>query len=234
LGTSVDASSTPVEPRVAEAPATVAVVPIGVAQRDAATAPPAPRKAKAEREAARAEVTSPAQVAVDLVIGPEDLVPAPRRRRRWWMPLALALGVVLLTAQVLYLQFDAWAKNPQLRPMYEWVCHRLACQLPVMRALEQIYSKNLVVRANPDVAGALLVDALIVNQAPFPQPFPVIELRFSSMGGGLVSARRFRPDEYLAGELKGATLIAPMTPIHIALEIADPGNDAVNYVMVFR
>jgi hypothetical protein len=34
----------------------------------------------------------------------------------------------------------------------------------------------------------LLVDAIIVNEAPFPQPFPDIELRFSSMGGSLPDA----------------------------------------------
>jgi hypothetical protein len=103
-----------------------------------------------------------------------------------------------------------------------------------MRALDALVSKNLVVRANPEVPGALMVDALIVNEATFAQPFPVIELRFSSMGGNLIAGRRFRPDEYLAGELQGAKMMAPRTPVHIALAIDDPGQDAVNYVMVFR
>ncbi len=29
-------------------------------------------------------------------------------------------------------------------------------------------------------------------------------------------------------------MIAPMTPVHIALDIEDPGPKAVNYVMAFR
>jgi Protein of unknown function (DUF3426) len=103
-----------------------------------------------------------------------------------------------------------------------------------MRALESIQSRNLVVRSHPDVPGALLVDALIINEAPFPQPFPLIELRFSSLTGSLVAGRRFNPEEYLSGDLDGAQTMQPRTPIHIALEIDDPGADAVNYVMVFR
>jgi len=157
-----------------------------------------------------------------------------RRRRRWWMPLGVVCAIVLLGAQVLYLQFDTWAKNPGIRPIYEWLCPHLQCQLPVMRALDEIRSKNLVVRANPDVPGELMVDALIVNQARFAQPFPVIELRFSSMEGSPIAARRFKPEEYLAGELKGATMFAPMTPVHIALAVEDPGTDAVSYYIQFR
>jgi hypothetical protein len=162
------------------------------------------------------------------------LVALPRRRRRWLIWPVLLICVAALAAQVLYLQFDVWAKDPQLRPIYAWLCPRVGCKLPEMRALDKLVSKNLVVRADPNVPGALQVDALIINEAPFPQPFPVIELRFSSMGGNLITGRRFRPDEYLAGDLKGAKLMAPMTPVHIALEIDDPGQDAVNYVMVFR
>jgi predicted Zn finger-like uncharacterized protein len=181
---------------------------------------------------AAAEPSPAANVA--LALGPEDLMERPRRRRRWWIPLALALGAVLFAAQVLYFQFDAWARNPDVRPVYEWLCPRLHCQLPVMRSLDDIRSKNLVVRANPDVPGQLMVDALIVNQARFAQPFPVIELRFSSMDGRPIAARRFTPEEYLAGELKGATMFAPLTPVHIAFAIDDPGTDAVSYYIQFR
>ena len=188
-----------------------------------------------EEEQPDVELERAAPPSVDIDIRPEDLIGTPRwRRRRWWMPVVLVLGAVLLTGQVLYLQFDAWAKNPDIRPVYEWLCPRLHCQLPVMRSLDEIRSKNLVVRANPDVPGELMVDALIVNQARFEQPFPVIELRFSSMDGRPIAARRFKPEEYLAGELKGATMFAPLTPVHIALAIEDPGTDAVSYYIQFR
>jgi hypothetical protein len=158
----------------------------------------------------------------------------PPRRRRWWMPFAILLAIVGLAGQILWFQFDEWSVDLRWRPVYAEICARVGCRLPVMRALESIQSRNLVVRSHPNVAGALLVDALIINEAPFPQPFPLIELRFSSLTGSLVAGRRFKPSEYLSGELAGADTMQPNTPIHIALEIDDPGPDAVNYVMVFR
>ena len=198
---------------------------------------PPEAKDVAESRAAETVDAEPARAAVpaQLALTPEELIAMPTRRyRRWWMPPAVLVAIVLLAAQVLYLQFDTWAKNPDIRPVYEWLCPHLQCTLPVMRSLDEIRSKNLVVRANPDVPGELMVDALIVNQARFEQPFPVIELRFSSMEGRPIAARRFKPEEYLAGELKGATMFAPMTPVHIALAIEDPGTDAVSYYIQFR
>jgi predicted Zn finger-like uncharacterized protein len=198
------------------------------------TKAPEPEPDQAEEEET-VEDAPRATPAVELDIRPEDLLETPRRRkRRWWMPVVLVLAIIALTGQVFYWQFDVWAKNPDIRPVYEWICPRLNCQLPVMRSLDEIRSKNLVVRANPDVPGELMVDALIVNQARFAQPFPVIELRFSSMDGRPIAARRFKPEEYLAGELKGATMFVPMTPVHIALSIEDPGTDAVSYYIQFR
>ena len=158
--------------------------------------------------------------------------PAPRRRRRWWLPVALVL-VIAIVAQVLWLQFATWSVDLQMRPVYELACRYLGCTLPVMRDLTAIHARNLAVRSNPDVPGSLLVDALIVNEAPFAQPFPSIELRFSSMSGSLVASRRFAASEYLSGELAGAKSMQPRTPIHISIDVDDPGNDAVNYVFVF-
>jgi hypothetical protein len=75
---------------------------------------------------------------------------------------------------------------------------------------------------------------LIFNEAPDPQPFPVLELLGTSLEGDLVIGRRFQPIEYLQGELKGAKEISPMTPVRIELAFENPGSEAVNYAVNFR
>jgi len=233
LRLAASSAAKPSEPDAAAAPAGALPAPTPVAAAaDESGAAPSGEVGPPVAEAAPETARSVPAAALDL--SPEDLMERPRRRRRWWMPILLLLGLAGLTAQVLYLQFDAWAKNPDIRPVYEWICPQLHCTLPVMRSIDEIRSKNLVVRANPEVPGELMVDAIIVNQARFAQPFPVIELRFSSMDGRPIAARRFKPDEYLAGELKGATMFAPLTPVHIALAIEDPGTEAVSYYIQFR
>jgi hypothetical protein len=149
------------------------------------------------------------------------------------LPAAL-VGLLALAGQVLWFQFGRWSVDQETRPIYEALCKVLRCDLPPMRALDAFRTKDLVVRSHPDRPGALLVDAIIVNEAPFAQPFPELELRFSAIGGNLIAARRFSPKEYLGGDAKGLSEIGARTPVHIALEIEDPGGDAVNYLITFR
>lgn len=77
-----------------------------------------------------------------------------------------------------------------------------------------------------------MVDANIINRAPFEQPFPALSLVFSDLNGNLVAQHDFAPAEYLGGELKGATLMPRQQPIRLAFDIADPGEQAVNYQLL--
>lgn len=156
------------------------------------------------------------------------------RRGRPWVWLGIALGLVLLVAQVLWLQFDQWATTPTGRAVYGPVCGVLGCELPVQRDTSQLATRNLAVRSHPSQPGTLLVNAVVVNQADFAQPFPVLELRFTTVRGILVAGRRFRPEEYLSGDARGMELIPPRTPVQIELTIEDPGPDAVNYFLKLR
>jgi predicted Zn finger-like uncharacterized protein len=201
--------------------------PVQSAPQDSEARPRRPRTKPVEQ---RQETRLPA---FDIDIEAELAAP-PAPKRRWWLLPAVVIAALALAAQVLWFQFDTWSRDVRYRPIYEYLCPVVGCELPVLRALSSISSRNLVVRTHPETPNALIVDALLVNEAPFAQPFPLVELRFSSMSGALVAGRRFEPSEYLAGELAGATMMPPNTPVHISLQIEDPGKDAVNYVMVFR
>lgn len=91
-----------------------------------------------------------------------------------------------------------------------------------------------MVRSHPEFSGALVVDAIIYNRASFSQPFPLLELRFADLNGHLIANRRFKPGEYLGGELAGRTEMPPQVPIHVSLDILDPGPKAVNYSLSFH
>ncbi|MDX1800449.1 MAG: DUF3426 domain-containing protein, partial [Marinobacter sp.] len=101
-------------------------------------------------------------------------------------------------------------------------------------AIDQIQSRKLVVRTAPDDRNALVVDAEIVNQAEFEQPFPAIGLTFSNLNGDVVAQSVFEPADYLDGEARSLTMMPAGKPVHIAITIRDPGRDAVNYNIVFR
>lgn len=154
-------------------------------------------------------------------------------RRLVWLVLIL-LALAGLAAQYVYYHFDELARQERLRPWLEQVCAPLGCTLPPRVDVGLVKSSNLTVRNHPSHPGALTVDAIIYNRADFAQPFPLLELRFEDINGKPLASRRFKPSEYLAGELAGRREMPPQTPIHIALEIIDPGTQAVNYSLAFH
>lgn len=154
---------------------------------------------------------------------------------RWigWSLLNLIAAGALATQYVVY-HFEELARQDQYRPWFEILCPEIGCTLPSKVDITQIRSTNLVVRSHPQYMDALMVDAILYNRAQFAQPFPLLELRFADLNGQLIASSRFRPSEYLSGELAGQDEMPPQTPIHISLEIKDPGAKAVNYSLSFH
>lgn len=185
----------------------------------------------------RREPAMRAEVLQDLTDDPLQL-DWQRRRSPWgrrflWLLLIL-LGAGALVGQYVAYHFDELARQDQYRPWFQQLCPQIGCTVPSKVDIAKIKSSNLVVRSHPDFNGALVVDAIIYNRAPFSQPFPLLELRFADLNGHLIASRRFKPGEYLNGDLEGMAEMPPQTPIHIALDILDPGAKAVNYSLSFH
>ncbi|HAW61569.1 MAG TPA: DUF3426 domain-containing protein [Pseudomonas sp.] len=157
----------------------------------------------------------------------------PWPRRLGWGALNL-LALLALGAQYVVYNYDELSRQAAYRPWFERVCPTLGCELPALVDISQIKSSNLVVRSHPDFTGALVVDAILYNRAAFAQPFPLLEIRFADINGKLLASRSFKPSEYLSGELAGQAQMPPQVPIHIALDILDPGAQAVNYSLGFH
>ncbi|MBK5532793.1 DUF3426 domain-containing protein [Pseudomonas sp. TH08] len=185
----------------------------------------------------RAEPGVRAEVLQDLTDDPLQLDWQKRRspwgRRLIWLLLVLVAAGGLAGQYIAY-HFDELARQDQYRPWFQQICPQIGCTVPSKVDIARIKSSNLVVRSHPEFSGALVVDAIIYNRATFSQPFPLLELRFADLNGHLIASRRFKPGEYLSGDLEGLAEMPPQTPIHIALDILDPGPKAVNYSLSFH
>lgn len=163
---------------------------------------------------------------------PLEVAWQPRRDRRisgwlgWPLALLLAAGIV---AQIALFRFDSLSKQAPWRGLYSKVCPPLDCQLPPQQDLRAIHTSNLVVLSHPQTRDALVVDAVLLNTAPFDQPFPKLLLNFTDLKNKPVASRLFEPRDYLQGELAGRKQMPSGSPVHIAIEIVDPGSEAVNY-----
>lgn len=166
-------------------------------------------------------------------ITPEPVEMTARHKREGsdkalWGGLSL-LMVLVLFIQVAWLQFDNLNRTEPYRSFYESACSVIGCKLPTLVDRSKIRAYNLVVRNHPRLDNALIVDAILLNNASFQQPFPDLILAFSTIEDQPVASRRFKPQEYLRGELAGRSLMPQNQPVHLTLELVDPGSDAVNY-----
>lgn len=172
----------------------------------------------------------------DLVDEPLQLYSQPRSRRSRYRPLWIALSLLALLglpAQALYYNFSTLAHGERTRPYLEQFCILAGCDLPARVDIALIRSSNLMVRPHPEYPRALAIDVIVYNRADFAQPFPVLRMTFNNTRGEEVLSKQFRPDEYLGGELAGVTLMPPQTPVHVALDMLDPGPEAAGYQLDF-
>jgi predicted Zn finger-like uncharacterized protein len=163
----------------------------------------------------------------DFLIAPES---PPRNYLKilLWPALSL-LAMMVLLFQYIYFHADILGTDPSHRPWLIHFCDITTCKLPIMRDTTKVRSSKLLVHSHPDISGALIVDAVIINEANFDQPFPELALNFEDLQGASVARRNFKPDEYLHGEMTGVTIMPSGQPVRLTLELLDPGPKAVNY-----
>jgi predicted Zn finger-like uncharacterized protein len=149
--------------------------------------------------------------------------------KRWLWRAGVIIAGLLLLVQIAIVRFDTLSKHPSYRPFFSSVCNLVGCSLPPLIDTQQIRTTNLIVRSHPRQQNALIIDAILINNAHFSQAFPALQLEFNDINDQLIASRQLQPDEYLRGELAGAKEMANNQPIQLSIEIVDPGERAVNY-----
>jgi predicted Zn finger-like uncharacterized protein len=152
---------------------------------------------------------------------------------QWYWLVANTIALVILIAQIALWQKAALFASPigdELRKLCP--LHPSSCENPAQKsnsAVSDVISTKLVVRKHPTINNALLVDTILLNRGPDSTTFPELQLRFSDINNHTIATRSFKPAEYLGGELTADASLVSQQPVHIALEIVNPGSAAVNY-----
>lgn len=155
---------------------------------------------------------------------------APNRLKTALWAVVNVILILTLMGQYTYYNRNELAQYPELQPWLAQLCGMMSCDTPLRREVSRIALTKRIVESHPSRANALLIDATLVNQADFPQPYPLLEIRFSDLNNQLVAGRRFRPSEYLPAGTSLEKGMPPHQPVHIVLEIVDPGKDAVSFL----
>jgi hypothetical protein len=103
-----------------------------------------------------------------------------------------------------------------------------------LRDLDQIQLLSRDMRSHPTQPDTLSLSLTIVNRAPRSQAFPGLEVILLDSSGQTLTSRLFEPGEYLAGDANIETGMTPEAYLHIKLDLADPGRQAVGFELHFR
>ncbi|NOZ51600.1 MAG: DUF3426 domain-containing protein [Gammaproteobacteria bacterium] len=143
------------------------------------------------------------------------------------------LLMFLFLGQSIYFKHDELGQVSQLRPWIEFFCRHTNCELSLQADITQLELLGQDIRSHPTTNNALLVSATIINNAPYIQPYPGLQLNFSDINGEEVAVRNFGPKDYAATGINVNKGMEPNTPIQIELEIIDPGKNAINFEFNF-
>ena len=86
---------------------------------------------------------------------------------------------------------------------------------------------------HPDRPGGLLIRLRFVNQAPFPQPYPLLQMTLFDRNGKPLGRRRFRPEQYLATPVGDRSLLQPGQQVDVKMGLVDPGPAATGFKFDF-
>lgn len=166
----------------------------------------------------------------------EDLLAAgaPRHRRWPWIVASVSLAL-LLAAQTVHLFRTELARHPATGELVRDVYGRLGLELPVDPRTDPaafaLLHHEMV--SHPRMAGGLHLSGVLVNNAGFAQPWPLLELRLEDRYGDIVAARRLAPGEYLRNPPQGGELMPAHARRAIEIELLDPGSDAIGFSIDF-
>lgn len=150
-----------------------------------------------------------------------------------WASGILAMFFVF-ALQYSYFMRTELVKKAEFRPWLQWVCDVTGCKFPLVSDTLQVELAHRDIASHPKVKNALLITAVLINNATFAQPYPAMEIRLSDIAGRVVARRTFYPQEYLDANVDLREGMPPESPIQIALEIQDPGQNAVNFEFNFK
>lgn len=150
-----------------------------------------------------------------------------RSRQGLWLLLCI-MACLALAGQYLHFSANTIARNPSYLPWIQRFCQFTGCVID-LRDISRITTTNLLIQSHPKIVNALKVNVTLQNNAPFQQPFPELVLVFEDINGKTVASRSLRPSEYLRGDLADLSLMPAGQPVHLELEILDPGSSAQSY-----
>jgi len=147
--------------------------------------------------------------------------------------VAILFLTLTLVAEYIWFNRNQLIQIPQAKPWVESFCQLTNCEVAALRDPAQIELVTRNIYSHPNQKNTLIVAVTLINHANFAQPYPLMQIDFSDVRGGVIAARRFNAQTYLQTPKEQLRLLAPEASSSFTMMIHDPGKQAMTYEFSF-
>ena len=145
-----------------------------------------------------------------------------------WVLVSAGL-VFLLAVQAKPLVVEKYAQHGEYRQYVAAYCRLAGCELPPRIEPSRIVVTYTKIDLHPTQPGALRFTIKMVNQAPFDQPYPKLQLTLTDKAGRVVGRRTFSPELYLSSGSENRMTADALSTVDFYL--SRPHEKAVGFIV---
>lgn len=156
--------------------------------------------------------------------------PAPAHTgRRVLLGFVNLVLLLALIAQLAHLERERLLAHATTGPWLKKAYDVLGLPAELPPDVSRLRVARTEVSSHPDAPQALLLTAVLENDAARSQPWPRLYVDLQDRWGETVGSRYFAPSEYLRDTQRASGAMPPRARAAIHLEVIDPGNAAVGF-----
>ncbi|BCM23770.1 zinc-ribbon and DUF3426 domain-containing protein [Methyloradius palustris] len=167
---------------------------------------------------------------IDSISKTDEQLPEKQSRRKW---LSIILAVILVIAALVqstyYFRTQLSIMLPGLKPYLVQACAKLGCTVELPKNIKLLVIDDSSIQEDTEHADVIHLSSTLINNAEFPQAYPMLELTLTDANDAPSLRRTFKPSEYLPPNTKIADGIPAGEELHIDLALTTNGEKVSGY-----
>ncbi len=162
----------------------------------------------------------------------EPLIARPTNSKLLCSVQLLCVLFLLLSAAaqtVYFLRAEISWRYPSSLPYLTQACEKLDCDIALARQINLLVLDDTDLLEDEIRLGLIHLSSTIINQAPFRQAYPNLELTLTDLDDRAKFKRMFRPNDYLANKNDALTGLAAGDSLKLELPLANPDDGIAGY-----
>ena len=144
----------------------------------------------------------------------------PKTKVNYWLVLfGLILAILAGLQSIYYMRTSLAADYPQFKPYLVQACAQLQCEINLPKNLDFFALDDSDMQEDFEHKDVIKFSSLLINNAPYAQTYPNIELTLTDTADQPVLRRLIKPSEYLASNTNAAAGIDSREEMRINLSI---------------